>query len=108
MTCPCDCPLPYPAMVCYQSPDVTGPVSLGGAGCADNEVGVPDLLWLLAGWGVCEDVPCLGPTGMCCTWGDLDRDGVVGARDLMLLVAWWGPFDRDRWNAFRCQEQTDG
>ena len=93
---PCDCP---PAAICYQVPDVAG-----GGSCADNNVGVPDLLELLANWGACSGVPCLGPTGMCCEWGDLDRDGIVGSPDLLILLQWWGPFDRNEWNAFRCQE----
>jgi len=100
----CDCPLPYPAMVCYQTPDAAGPPSAGGGSCADDSVGVPDLLRMLADWGACDDVACLGPTGMCCEWGDLDRDGVVGIADLIILLAWWGDFDRDAWNEFRCQE----
>ena len=47
----------------------------------DGVVGVPDLLLLLAQWGVCP--------AQC--FADIDGDGVVGAPDLLTLLAAWGP-----------------
>lgn len=52
------------------------PADLDGNG----NVGVSDLLILLAAWGPC-------PGG--CT-GDLDADEVVGVGDLLILLAGWG------------------
>ena len=99
VSCPCECP---PAHVCYQCPDMT---SMKGPGCRDGDVGVPDLLLLLQKWGECDDIACLGPTGVCCEWGDLDRNGWVDVPDLLLLLNWWGPLSEtdEEWLAFRCQ-----
>ncbi len=52
------------------------PIDLDG----DGDVGVPELLELLAAWG---SDPC-GPP-------DYDGDGVVGVPDLLILLAAWGP-----------------
>ena len=49
----------------------------------DGEVGVSDLLILLAGWGPC-------PTDDQCP-ADLNCDGMVGVADLLTLLANWGP-----------------
>ncbi len=48
----------------------------------DGHVGVPDLLILLASWGLCADC------GDCPA--DLDGDCSVGVPDLLLLLANWG------------------
>lgn len=89
---PCDCP---PAMVCYQRPDQ--------GDCPDGVVDATDMLVVLVNWGACADIPCLGPTGMCCEVGDIDRDGIVGVTDLLLVFQWWGPFDVEAWREWRCQ-----
>ncbi len=47
---------------------------------ADGNIGVSDLLELLANWGPCEDCPA-----------DIDGDGNVGVSDLLALLADWGP-----------------
>ena len=99
MFCPCDCPLPYPAWVCYQAPDM--------GDCPDGAVNTFDLLTLFANWGPCDDVRCLNERGWCCATGDIDRDGIVTVADLLILLGAWGPFDRDEWNATRCQEKPE-
>lgn len=48
----------------------------------DNEVGVTDLLQVLAEWGTDPGGP-----------PDLDGDGTVGVTDLLALLAAWGPLD---------------
>ncbi len=45
-----------------------------------GSVGVPDLLSLLASWGLCKGCPA-----------DFDGNGSVGASDLLDLIANWGP-----------------
>ncbi len=50
----------------------------------DGNVGVPDLLALLAAWGPCPDPPAECPA-------DFDGDGSVGVSDLLALLANWGP-----------------
>ena len=60
------------------------PVGQGLPGDLDNDgqVGVSDLLILLASWGpcdICENCPA-----------DLDSDCVVGVADLLILLANWG------------------
>jgi hypothetical protein len=47
---------------------------------ASSEVGLADLLALLAAWGPCADCP-----------EDLDGDGDVGFEDLLALLIAWGP-----------------
>jgi hypothetical protein len=49
---------------------------------ADGQVGVDDLLALLAAWGA-ADSPC-----------DIDADGLVEVDDLVLLLESWGPCPR--------------
>ena len=49
----------------------------------NNDVGVGDLLILLAAWGVCDD------PGNCPA--DFDNTNVVGIVDLLALLANWGP-----------------
>ncbi|MHC4415964.1 MAG: S8 family serine peptidase [Planctomycetota bacterium] len=51
----------------------------------DGQVGIPDLLELLAAWGPCDD----DDDGDEC-WADLDGDGTVGVPDLLILVRDWG------------------
>ena len=51
----------------------------------NNDVGISDLLILLADWGPCPDC---GDCGV-----DLDGDGSVGVSDLLILQAAWGPCD---------------
>ncbi len=46
----------------------------------NNEVGVGDLLLLLAAWGPCKGCPA-----------DFDGNGSVGASNLLALLANWGP-----------------
>ena len=46
----------------------------------DGNVGVSDLLALLASWGPCNDCPA-----------DFDGNGSVGASDLLALLGNWGP-----------------
>ncbi len=47
---------------------------------ADGNVGVTDLLALLASWGPCKDCPA-----------DFDENDNVGVSDLLTLLANWGP-----------------
>lgn len=99
MSCPCDCELPYPAMVCYHTPDM--------GDCRDGIVGIDELLFVLANWGACADsniaVPgWLGPGGVGCEWGDIDRDGYIGFSDFLLVLEWWGPLDDQAWREWRC------
>jgi hypothetical protein len=56
--------------------DVACPADLDG----DGEVGVPDLLAVLAAWGPCPGCP-----------EDLDDDGMVGASDLLAVLSAWAP-----------------
>ena len=49
----------------------------------DGDVGVGDLLALLAAWGLCP-----APPAACAV--DLDCDGSVGVDDLLILLAEWG------------------
>ncbi len=61
-------------------------IGLGSGGSADlddsGEVGVPDLLLMLAAWGECEfNEPCPA---------DLDCNGTVGVPDLLIMLAEWG------------------
>ncbi len=70
---------PFPDMAAAAA-QITGPPGdLDG----DGEVGIADLLILLAAWGVCPDPPDECPA-------DLDGDGAVGIVDLLLLLANWG------------------
>ena len=46
----------------------------------DGNIGVSDLLALLANWGPCKGCPA-----------DFDDDGFVGVSDLLALLANWGP-----------------
>lgn len=59
---------------------------LDAASCADitgdGQVGVDDLLWLLATWGPCT-WPFTCPT-------DLDGDCIIGVVDLLILLGNWG------------------
>ncbi len=56
---------------------------------ADDAVGVPDLLSLLAAWGTCPaGIPGNGPLSTCPA--DFDGDGNVGVPDLLFLLANWG------------------
>ncbi len=51
----------------------------------DNDnVGVSDVLALLANWGPCPPLPASCDA-------DLDCDGSVGVNDLLILLAAWGP-----------------
>lgn len=64
--------------------------STWGTGCpgdvdGDCDVGITDLLLLLAAWGGCPVPP---PPGGCP--GDLDGDGSVGITDLLILLGNWG------------------
>lgn len=61
----------------------------GSPDCAadfdDNgDVGISDLLQLLAAWGPCPDPPAACDE-------DIDEDGDVGLSDLLILLASWGP-----------------
>ena len=49
----------------------------------DGDVGVKDLLFLLAAWGPCPE------KGTCPAY--LVVDGDVGVTDLLFLLAAWGP-----------------
>jgi hypothetical protein len=72
---PCPAPCPW---------DTAGP----GGGDPDGDVGINDLLDLLAHWGPCPGGPCpwdtAGPGGG-------GPDGDVGINDLLDLLAHWGP-----------------
>ena len=57
--------------------EVACPADLDGSG----DVGITDLLTLLAAWG-----PCLGECP-----ADLGGDGMVGITDFLALLAAWGP-----------------
>jgi len=57
-------------------PVSTCPHDVDGSGA----VGVPDLLSLLADWGLCSDCPA-----------DFDGNGSVDVNDLLALLANWGP-----------------
>ncbi len=58
------------------------PVAGGsGKGLDGDDVGITDLLALLAAWGSCGEGCCLA---------DLDIDGEVGITDLLLMLANWG------------------
>ena len=60
---------------------VSGPSATCAADIDGNEeVGLPDLLLLLAMWGPCPGCPA-----------DLDGDGSVSFQDLLALLAAWGP-----------------
>ena len=95
MFCPCDCELPYPAMVCYHTPDM--------GDCPDGVVDAVDFLYIIENWGACSDILCLSPTGLCCEWGDINRDGFIDTIDMLLVLQWWGPFDEIAWREWRCQ-----
>ena len=50
----------------------------------DGNVGVIDLLLLLAQWGECDsETPCTA---------DFDHNGVVNVADLLLLLPLWGAY----------------
>jgi subtilisin family serine protease len=63
---------------------VTGPPPVFGDLDGDGEVGIADLLLLLAAWGDCP-----GPCPPSCP-ADLDADCQVGIGDLLALLAAWG------------------
>ena len=110
--CPCDCP-PFPcdcppALVCFHTPDMETE-----DGCRDGIVGIPEFLYVLEHWGLCNDIQCLcepgddpgqgDPICMCCEWGDINRDHQIDVQDLILVIQWWGVLDDDVWRAWRCQ-----
>jgi hypothetical protein len=55
---------------------------IGDANC-DGQVGVPDLLEVIAHWGACPNPP------QSCS-GDLDLSGVVNVGDLLAVITNWG------------------
>jgi hypothetical protein len=68
--------------LCVPVPDCAASAVLCGLD-GDGEVGVTDVLALLAAWGACPDC------GNCIA--DLDGDCTVGVNDFLTLLAAWGP-----------------
>ncbi|MHC4218550.1 MAG: right-handed parallel beta-helix repeat-containing protein [Planctomycetota bacterium] len=68
--------------LCVPVPDCSGAAIICGLD-GDGEVGVTDVLALLAAWGPCPDC------GDCVA--DLDGDCTVGITDFLILLANWGP-----------------
>ena len=62
---------------------VVEPGQLGADLDGDGDVGITDLLFLLAAWGPCPDPPDPCPA-------DIDADGLAGITDFLIVLADWG------------------
>lgn len=60
----------------------------------DGEVGINDLLDVLALWG--------DPNCMVFKRGDINKDGTIDAADMLIILGVWGSYDSATWDRCNC------